>query len=71
MLEGKAIKKHLMVLGTVLLLFYYKQFEINVNACLKISSGHALDSHFVMELLILESFEFAKKRKKFLAGLVN
>ena len=28
------------------------------------SSGYALDSHFVIEILSLESFEFAKKKKK-------
>ena len=27
------------------------------------SSGYALDSHFVIEILSLESFEFAKKKK--------
>ena len=26
------------------------------------SSGYALDSHFVIEILSLESFEFAKKK---------
>jgi hypothetical protein len=53
MLEGKAIKSQVRVLGL-------QQFYS--ITCQKISSGHALDSHFVIEILSLESIEFAKKK---------